>query len=179
MTHQIQYLKTADTILVMHQGKITHEGNFDYIMKSCEDISSFLIAESDEEEADIEEGGKLEPLEGTLFFISAKFQEMCDHQITNMSCNNLFLEEKPKFVVHSGGKEQKEVEETSKLGSVSKDVYFGYIRNGGNVFSVLALILLTIGTFGAHSFSDIWISKWTNVDDLELDIYNHHNSKKF
>ena len=96
-----------------------------------------------------------------------------------MSCNNLFLEEKPKFVVHSGGKEQKEVEETSKLGSVSKDVYFGYIRNGGNVFSVLALILLTIGTFGAHSFSDIWISKWTNVDDLELDIYNHHNSKKF
>ena len=81
--------------------------------------------------------------------------------------------------MHSGGKEQKEVEETSKLGSVSKDVYFGYVKNGGNVFSVLALILLTIGTFGAHSFSDIWISKWTNVDDLQLDIYNHHNSKKF
>ena len=92
---------------------------------------------------------------------------------------DLLLEEKPKFVVHSGGKEQKEEEETSKLGSVSKDVYFGYIRNGGNVFSALALILLTIGTFGSHSFSDIWISKWTNVDDLQLDVYNHHNSKKF
>ena len=70
MTHQIQYLKTADTILVMHQGKITHEGNFDYIMKSCEDISSFLIAESDEEEDEIEEEKKLETLEGKHFYIS-------------------------------------------------------------------------------------------------------------
>ena len=67
MTHQIQYLKTADTILVMHQGKITHEGNFDYILKSCEDISSFLIAESDEEEDEIEEKEKLDPTEGIFF----------------------------------------------------------------------------------------------------------------
>ena len=50
VTHQIQYLKKADKILVIHDGKITHEGNFDHLMKSCEDISSFLIAESDEEQ---------------------------------------------------------------------------------------------------------------------------------
>ena len=160
----------------MHQGKLTHEGNFDYIMKSCEDISSFLIAESDEEEDESEKENKLETSEGKYFHIS----NISGNQITYLvNFMDLLLEEKPKFVVHSGGKEQKEVEETSKLGSVSKDVYFGYIKNGGNVFSALALFLLTIGTFGAHSFSDIWISKWTNVDDLQLDIYNHHNSKKF
>ena len=67
VTHQIQYLKTADSILVMHQGKITHEGNFDYILKSCEDISSFLIAESDEEEDEIEEKENLDPTEGIFF----------------------------------------------------------------------------------------------------------------
>jgi hypothetical protein len=70
VTHQIQYLKTADTILVMHQGKITHEGNFDYIMKSCEDISSFLIAESDEEEDESKEENKLETSDGKYFYIS-------------------------------------------------------------------------------------------------------------
>ena len=43
-------MKKADKILVIHDGKITHEGNFDHLMKSCEDISSFLIAESDEEQ---------------------------------------------------------------------------------------------------------------------------------
>ena len=67
MTHQIRYLKTADSILVMHQGKITHEGNFDYILKSCEDISSFLIAESNEEEDEIEEKENLDPTEGIFF----------------------------------------------------------------------------------------------------------------
>ena len=66
MTHQIQYLKTADTILVMHQGKITHEGNFDDIMKSCEDISSFLIAESNEEKDEVEEEQKLDPIKGII-----------------------------------------------------------------------------------------------------------------
>ena len=66
MTHQIQYLKTADTILVMHQGKIIHEGNFDEIMKSCEDISSFLIAESNEEEDEVEEEEKLDPIKGII-----------------------------------------------------------------------------------------------------------------
>ena len=64
VTHQIQYLKTADNILVLHQGRVSHEGNFDYIMKSCEDISSFLIAESDEEEEDDKETKQVEITEG-------------------------------------------------------------------------------------------------------------------
>ena len=43
VTHQIQYLKEADNILVLLQGKITHQGNFETILKSCkDDISSFL-----------------------------------------------------------------------------------------------------------------------------------------
>ena len=55
VTHQIQYLKMADNILVLHQGKITHEGSFDYIMKSCEDISTFLIDEKDEDEEEVDD----------------------------------------------------------------------------------------------------------------------------
>ena len=43
VTHQIQYLKEADNILVLLQGKISHQGNFETILKSCkDDISSFL-----------------------------------------------------------------------------------------------------------------------------------------
>ena len=43
VTHQIQYLKEADNILVLQQGKVIHQGNFETILKSCkDDISSFL-----------------------------------------------------------------------------------------------------------------------------------------
>ena len=55
VTHQVQYLKRAGNILVLHQGKITHEGNFDTIKNSCEDISSFLIAESCNDEENFKE----------------------------------------------------------------------------------------------------------------------------
>ena len=37
-----------------------------------------------------------------------------------------------KTLEHCSQTEQKEVEETSKIGTISKDVYFGYIKNGSN-----------------------------------------------
>ena len=58
VTHQIQYLKAADKILVLDQGEITHEGTFDYMLQTCEDISRFLIQESDEKEDEIKEENK-------------------------------------------------------------------------------------------------------------------------
>ena len=59
VTHQIQYLKAADKILVLDQGEITHEGTFDYMLQSCEDISSFLVQESDVEEDEVKEENKI------------------------------------------------------------------------------------------------------------------------
>ena len=59
VTHQIQYLKAADKILVLDQGVITHEGTFDYILQTCEDISSFLVQESDVEEDEVKEENKI------------------------------------------------------------------------------------------------------------------------
>ena len=50
VTHQIQYLKEADEILVLKNGEIMHKGDFESVMKSCDDISSFLTEEKEEEE---------------------------------------------------------------------------------------------------------------------------------
>ena len=58
VTHQIQYLKDADKILVLDQGEIAHEGTFDYMLQTCEDISNFLFQESDEKEDEIKEENK-------------------------------------------------------------------------------------------------------------------------
>ena len=74
-------------------------------------------------------------------------------------------------MVHSGDTEQKEVEETKKIGNVSNAVYYGYMKSGANFVGGMMLLLITICTYGSYSFSDIWLSKWTNTDDLELFIY--------
>ena len=59
VTHQIQYLKAADKILVLDQGEITHEGTFDYVLQTCEGISSFLDQESDKETDEGKEENKI------------------------------------------------------------------------------------------------------------------------
>ena len=59
----------------MRQGKIKHEGNFDFIMKSCDDISSFLISESDDEEETKSEERNSLCVEGKIQKIRLIFNE--------------------------------------------------------------------------------------------------------
>ena len=73
--------------------------------------------------------------------------------------------------------EQKEVEETSKIGMVSRDVYFGYLKSGANMGSVFVLLLTATCLFGAKTFSDIWISVWTNFNDIHLGMNLQHNRR--
>ena len=80
-------------------------------------------------------------------------------------------------MVHFESTAQKEVEESSKIGTVSKRVYFGYVKNGANIISGIIIFVMSMGYFGAQTFSDLWISKWTNVDDAQLSIYKQLNSK--
>ena len=74
-------------------------------MKSCEDISSFVTEEKEPPEDDIK--GKLKSSE-----ISDDFSKENDEKSALIPENNA---PKPN-------------EETSKLGSVSKQVYLGYIK---------------------------------------------------
>ena len=76
-------------------------------------------------------------------------------------------------------REQKEVEETSKIGMVSRDVYFGYVKSGANIVSVFVLLLMATCLFGAKTFSNIWISVWTNFNDIHLGMNTLHNCRSY
>ena len=69
-------------------------------------------------------------------------------------------------------------EELSKTGTVSKDVYLGYFKAGANLCTGFIVIFATICTHSLYSLSDLWIARWTNLEDAQLDEYNHllHNS---
>ena len=76
-------------------------------------------------------------------------------------------------------REQKEVEETSKIGMVSRDVYFGYVKSGANIVSLFVLLLMATCLFGAKTFSTIWISLWTNFNDINLGMNTLHNRRSY
>ena len=50
---------------------------------------------------------------------------------------------------HNGENEQKELEESSKVGAVKKDIYFGYVKNGANLTKFVLSIVLIVSFFCA------------------------------
>ena len=124
-------------------------------MKSCENISSFV---TEEKESDIEEF-KEAPKIIELSPISPS-KDMGNYETS---------------ALYPGSKDAPKVaEEKSKKASVSKAVYIGYLRAGLSIFSGLVLFLATIGFNGCYSYSDIWLSEWTNFEDVQLKTYNEH-----
>ena len=150
VTHQIQYLKEADNILVLRQGQITHQGAYEHILEQCQDISTFI---TEEKEDDKEPNDKTE-------------MTKIDKEASEVNETTAML---PKNA-------PKEVEETAKLGTVSKHVYWGYVKSGANLCTGFILVLATICTHGCFSLSDMWIRRWTNTEDLQLQDYHHHSA---
>ena len=162
VTHQIQYLKEADNILVLQQGKVTHQGNYESILNSCkEEISSFLNEEK-ETESEMKDDSETTESEDS----EKNNPEITDEKTSLMETSNS----------EKGG--PKGSEELSKTGTVSKDVYFGYFKAGANLCTGFIVIFATICTHSLYSLSDLWIARWTNSEDAQLDEYNHllHNS---
>jgi ATP-binding cassette subfamily C (CFTR/MRP) protein 4 len=154
VTHQLQYLKGADDILVLRQGKITHQGDYDSIVKSCTDISNFMTQEKDDDDDENVEKIK-------------KIEVNCDEKVDQENEKAALLPSADKPAVDKN-------EEVSKIGNVSKNVYFGYLKSGANLCTGLVLTVATICTHGFFTLSDLWIAKWTNTEDVQLEQYQHH-----
>lgn len=58
MTHQLQYLKDADCIVLLKHGAIDVKGTFQDLVKSGTDFSSFLTTEEKEHPEDQLKTGK-------------------------------------------------------------------------------------------------------------------------
>ena len=79
-----------------------------------------------------------------LFIIESTTEDQQSESQENKNESSSLIPEKnlPKVIV-----------ETAKIGSVSKDVYLGYIKAGGTICTGLVLIISTIGMNGTYSLS--------------------------
>ena len=116
-------------------------------MKACEDISTFITEEKEEEKESAE--------------------ETCEKPKVDSEAN-----ETKKLLPDNNG--PKESEETAEQGTVSKNVYWGYAKAGANLCSGLVLVISTFCTHACISLSDMWIRRWTNTEDTQLQDYHHH-----
>ncbi|XP_045761292.1 uncharacterized protein LOC123864713 [Maniola jurtina] len=149
VTHQVHFLKSADFIVVLKEGSIKNMGSYEDLVKSEAEFSS-LVSEVKEstEEGKTEKDNNRPKLEHTISKVSVRSNE------------------NPKEE-----KEQIMAAEERAKGNLKWEVIRHYLASVNSWLVVfLAVFAVLVTQFGA-TFSDYWLSYWTNqVDDYELSL---------
>lgn len=146
VTHQLQYLKEVDQIVILNNGSIEAEGHFEELRATGLDFASLLQEES---------GTEVEELGSSSEMISSDRAYV--RQGSVQSIVSSIEESKPEAPAVE--------DEQRATGSVGGYVYKSYFKNGGNCFVISTLIGLFILAQGAASGGDYFITYWVNLEE--------------
>lgn len=135
ITHQLQYLKDVDQIIILDEGVIKTQGTFTELQSSGLNFAKLLRIESESEDEEEFE-------EILLRKLSIK------RRLSVTSGSSLYLED-PTVV-----------EEQISSGTVSTFVYKSYINAAGNYIVILGLFLLLIVTQAVSTMADYFMTIW-------------------
>ncbi|XP_076295432.1 ATP-binding cassette sub-family C member 4 isoform X2 [Lasioglossum baleicum] len=142
VTHQVQFLKNCDYIIVLNNGRVEFEGTFTELQAKNLDFLSMLSTE--QQDADTE--SRLETDENQTPEISVS------------SLNNSKDEDE----------EPQETEELMGKGNIAKSLYWRYFRAGGSILMILGFMLtLILGQLGS-SGSDYFVAFWTKQEEMRV-----------
>lgn len=150
VTHQLQFLKEADEILILKDGKCLGQGTFDQMSTSGIDFSNLLKRDKED---DIGDDALFQIQESAINFNSDK------NDIGSMlSLTSIGTEFQPDPI-------QLPEQEERKVGTVGWKVYFKYFKNGSGPFKWLILLFLNLATQGFYVMSDWWLAIWSNQEE--------------
>ena len=176
VTHQLKYLQEADEIIVLQHGQVEKRGNFQHLLKTGTDFSSFLGQEGTVEEEEVSP----ETYKDTLDIPKnplAKMQSMSvmaeSDSISVGSEATATDDVKVKNEYNKRIEEEmvnpEQVKEQRSSGSLKFKVYKDYFLNGGNWFAVIFMFFMNILCQALYSGSDVWLSFWTGQEEKKLE----------
>ncbi|GLV41664.1 uncharacterized protein CBL_06893 [Carabus blaptoides fortunei] len=151
ITHQLQYLKEVDHLIILNNGAMQAEGTYHELKDSGLDFAQMMEAEEVKEEKDEEK----------------KMLVMRQNSIQSVASMEEKTIEAPA-----------EVEEQRTKGHVSSAVYKAYFGAGGNVCVVFTMFLLFVVAQLLASAGDYFITFWVNLEESRMlkgngTIYEH------
>uniref|UniRef100_A0A8C2B3A7 Cystic fibrosis transmembrane conductance regulator n=1 Tax=Cyprinus carpio TaxID=7962 RepID=A0A8C2B3A7_CYPCA len=123
VTHQLQYLKAANQILVLKEGHMVARGTYSELQRSGVDFTS-LLKKDEEEECEKGEAPR-----------SPRSRTLSQNSIRSHSSSVLSAE--PVHTI---------AEETRIEGTIGLHMYWKYFRAGANVLILILLVLLNLAT---------------------------------
>nr|AKC34058.1 ABCC4-like protein [Spodoptera litura]AKC34900.1 ABCC4-like protein [Spodoptera litura] len=151
VTHQLQFLRDVDQIIILKNGTIAAAGNFDTLSASGLDFAT-LLARDQEEEKPTPDPNAAETDAESVLQGSFRKRQMSIHSVS--SVDNLTATAPPAGEA-----------ETRSAGAVGGRVYAAYLRAAGN--GALVLLMLMVATLAQllGSASDWWTSYWVNLEE--------------
>ncbi|XP_063699793.1 ATP-binding cassette sub-family C member 4 [Culicoides brevitarsis] len=161
VTHQVHFLKEADWIVVLDEGKILMQGTFSDLAKSNLDLGKLVSpAEPDEEIPVVDES---EDEEDDIPYIDGVSRNGYLALGSNVSLSRSKSMSKSMSFgnLGSGVAAEQQAE-----GGISFYVWSSYFRAGANICVLLLLLLVLIGSQAVTSGSDYFVNIWTQQEYL-------------
>ncbi|KAK9869789.1 hypothetical protein WA026_003521 [Henosepilachna vigintioctopunctata] len=140
VTHQLQYLHTADKILIMEDGTIKQSGTFDELQSSGLDFAK-LLEKAEEKETDID-------------VKRIRSRQLSIHNVPSVHSITQGLEDNIQF----------EDEEEMGHGKVKLRTYYDYFRSGGNLLEIILLISIFVFGHIIMFGGDFYVTYWVNME---------------
>ncbi|KAJ8252922.1 hypothetical protein GJAV_G00207050 [Gymnothorax javanicus] len=147
VTHQLQYLKAADQILVLKEGHMVAKGSYSELQRSGLDFTSLLKHEEEEE------------------------QQVLEIRSRTMSQTSMRSQSSSIMSVKDGAEQlpveqvQSMVEETRSEGKIGLSLYMKFFRAGANVLVLLLLLALNLFAQVAYIMQDWWLAHWSTMQE--------------
>ncbi|XP_030029723.1 probable multidrug resistance-associated protein lethal(2)03659 isoform X2 [Manduca sexta] len=146
VTHQLQFIKFVDQIVIMHKGRVLAEGAFDEL----DENELKLIQLMKEKVREVHEGENVSNIQSTSMI-----------QPSTMSLHRRVY----SLIFDTSFADQKLEAEAQTIGRVHGSVYKEYFHAGAACpYVVLAFFMFFVAQFCA-SACDYWISRWSEVED--------------
>ncbi|KAM3608366.1 uncharacterized protein V6R79_023940 [Siganus canaliculatus] len=166
VTHQLQYLKVADEIVVLKEGQMVARGTYSELQGSGLDFTSLL---KKEEEGQDEERQGGTPIPGSRGSHALSDNSMSSRSSLSSSQYSLIEVAEPLAVVA-----QPEEEESRSEGNVGLRIYVKYFRAGANFLVLLVLVLLNILAQITFVLQDWWLACWAS-EQKHIHVTEHLN----
>ncbi|XP_066255286.1 ATP-binding cassette subfamily C member 4-like [Euwallacea similis] len=145
VTHQVQFLKGADLIVVMNNGKIERMGTYEELHEELstlsKEIEQQIQVHAAEQKIDREQVPKVEDRDRGL-------------SLALQSIASLASWDEPE-----------ETDELLERGALKTSTYVEYYKSGSSICALIFLIFLFIIAQVTCNAADMWVTYWTNQED--------------
>ncbi|XP_071557590.1 ATP-binding cassette subfamily C member 4-like [Temnothorax nylanderi] len=167
VTHQLQFLKRADHIVVLDRGFMKMQGSYNELVKSNKDFIRMmdnLSHEAQKKEEDIRRASEMSMRKTSIMRRTSKLSTASSIIQSDIDDSD-YAENSPEAEIIARGR-------------LPGRVYKEYFHHGGNYFTLFSLLLLFVISQVATTGNDYWLSYWTNLENVRL-INNTSEAKEF